>query len=80
MQFIVIQHNDSGAIDLRKTFVMQLDRLLPLKGYTAARLAAETGISVNTLSVFRNGKRNMNTKTFETVLNHLINQPDAKKN
>jgi len=74
---IIIQRNDFGFIDLQKTFNQQLDYLLPKKGFTAAKLASETGISTNTISMFRQGKRPMTTKTFETIINFLLVQPDA---
>jgi len=79
MNFIVIQTDNKGSISLQKTFNLQLDHLMPLKGYTASKLALETGISVSTISEYRNGKRSITTKTFENLINHLTKQPDAKK-
>jgi len=78
MPGITIARNDFGFISLQKTFCGQLDYLLPKKGFTASKLASETGISTNTLSMFRQGKRPMTTKTFETVINFLLSQPDAE--
>lgn len=74
---IIIQRNDFGLIDLCDTFNQQLDYLLPKKGFTASKLASETGISPNTISMYRQRKRPMTTKTFETLINFLLCQPDA---
>jgi DNA-binding Xre family transcriptional regulator len=74
---IVISCDDFGLISLQKTFSYQLDYLLPKKGYTASKLAKETGISTNTISMYRQNKRPITTQTFEKLINHLLCQPDA---
>lgn len=79
MAGIIIQRNSEGLLDLQKTFNQQIDYLLSQKGYTAAKLCSETGISVNTLSLFRTGKRSMTTRTLEKLLNHLLLQEDVKQ-
>lgn len=76
MAGIIIQRNEKGLLDLQRTFNQQLDYLLKKKGYTAKRLCAETGVSVNTLSMFQNNKRSMTTRTLELLLNHLLIQED----
>lgn len=76
MAGIIIQRNEEGLLDLQKTFNQQLDYLLKQKGYTAKRLCAETGVSVNTMSMFQNNKRSMTTRTLELLLNHLLIQED----
>ena len=76
MAGIIIQRIKSGDISLHLTFCNLLDYYLPVKGYTASKLALETGISTNTISKFRTGKTSINTSTFEKLINHLINQPD----
>lgn len=74
-----LQTSENGLISLNYTFNVLLCRLMPLKGFTARKLASETGISVSTISAFKNNKRSIHTKTFELLINHLILQPDAEK-
>lgn len=73
---ISIHRDEKGLIDLQKTFRAQLDYLLGRKDYTYKKLAKETGISVNTISMYRNNKREIRTGTFERLINHLLLQPD----
>ena len=73
---ISIHRDEKGLIDLQKTFRAQLDYLLGRKGYTSKQLAKETGISENTISTYRNRKREIRTNTYETLINHLLVQPD----
>ena len=78
MAGIIIQRNEAGTLDLQRTFTQQLDYLMDLKGYTAKKLCAETGVSENTLSMFVKNKRAITTRTLEKLLNHLLLQEDAK--
>jgi len=76
MAGIILQRNERGLLDLQATFTQQLEYLMSKKGYTAKKLCEETGISENTLSLFRSSKRAMTTRTLEKLLNPLLIQED----
>jgi transcriptional regulator with XRE-family HTH domain len=74
---VVLQLNANGEIDLRLTFNRTLDYLIRAKRCPVCRVAKETGVSVSSISEYRNGKRELSTATYAKVLNYLIALPDA---